>query len=57
MVIFQAWWPYIGGIRKDITGRYVFRYLDISRFQMYIRNDVDEWRPKGWYEKANALFE
>jgi ABC-type transport system substrate-binding protein len=57
MVIFQAWWPYVAGIPKDITGRYVFRYLDISRFQMYIRDDVDDWRPRGWLERAERLFE
>jgi hypothetical protein len=46
----------VAGIPKDITGRYVFRYLDISRFQMYIRDDVDEWRPNGWLENTNKLF-
>lgn len=55
-VIFQAWWPYIAGIPQDITGRYVYRYLDLSRFQMYIRDDVDDWRPGGWLDKANQLF-
>ncbi len=43
-VIFQIWWPYLTGMHPDKDGNVVFRYLDISRFQMYIRNDVDEWR-------------
>ena len=49
-LIFQAWWPFLTGIPKDITGRVVFRGLDITRFQMYIRDDVDDWRKKGWLE-------
>jgi oligopeptide transport system substrate-binding protein len=43
-VIFQAWWPYITGIKADKDGNVAFHYLDISRFQMYIRNDVDQFR-------------
>lgn len=44
MVIHQVWYPYLTGFEPDKTGRTVFRYLDISRFQMYMRNDVDDWR-------------
>ena len=40
----QVWYPYLTGFEPDKNGNVVFRYLDISRFQMYIRNDVDEWR-------------
>ena len=40
----QVWYPYLSGFVPDKTGNVVFRYLDISRFQMYIRNDVDDWR-------------
>jgi ABC-type transport system substrate-binding protein len=43
-VTYQVWHPYLTGFQHDKTGNVVFRYLDISRFQMYIRNDVDEWR-------------
>ena len=41
-VVFQIWWPWLVGMAADKTGNVVFRWLDISRFQMYIRNDVDE---------------
>ncbi|HVE56036.1 MAG TPA: peptide ABC transporter substrate-binding protein [Pyrinomonadaceae bacterium] len=44
MVIHQVWYPYLTGFEADKTGNTVFRYLDISRFQMYLRNDVDDWR-------------
>jgi ABC-type transport system substrate-binding protein len=44
MVTHQVWYPYLTGFEPDKNGSVVFRYLDISRFQMYIRNDVDEWR-------------
>lgn len=44
MVTHQVWYPYLTGFEADKNGNVVFRYLDISRFQMYIRNDVDEWR-------------
>lgn len=44
MVIHQIWYPYLTGFEPDKNGNTVFRYLDISRFQMYLRNDVDEWR-------------
>ncbi len=43
-VIYQVWWPYITGIKPDETGNVAFHYLDISRFQMYVRNDVDQYR-------------
>ena len=45
-VIFQVWWPYLTGMHPDKDGNVVFRYLDISRYQMYIRNDVDQWRKR-----------
>jgi ABC-type transport system substrate-binding protein len=44
-VIFQIWWPYLAGIPADKSGSVVFRWLDLSRFQAYIRNDVDQLRP------------
>lgn len=44
MVIHQVWYPYLTGFEPDKNGKTVFRYLDISRFQMYIRSDVDDWR-------------
>ena len=44
MVTHQVWYPYLTGFEPDNNGNVVFRYLDISRFQMYIRNDVDQWR-------------
>jgi len=44
MVTHQVWWPYLTGFEPDRAGNVVFRYLDISRFQMYIRSDVDRWR-------------
>ena len=43
-VTHQIWNPYLTGFEPDKKGSVVFRYLDISRFQMYIRKDVDEWR-------------
>jgi ABC-type oligopeptide transport system substrate-binding subunit len=43
-VTYQIWYPYLTGFAPDKNGNVVFRYLDISRFQMYIRDDVDEWR-------------
>jgi ABC-type transport system substrate-binding protein len=43
-LIFQAAWPYIAGIKNDVTGAPNFRGLDISRFQMYIRDDVGNYR-------------
>ncbi len=43
-VTYQIWYPYLTGFKPAENGNVVFRYLDISRFQMYIRNDVDEWR-------------
>ncbi|MCA1624238.1 MAG: peptide ABC transporter substrate-binding protein [Acidobacteria bacterium] len=47
MVTHQVWYPYLTGFEPDKNGNTVFRYLDISRFQMYIRNDVDHWRTSG----------
>ena len=44
MVTHQIWYPYLTGFEPDENGKTVFRYLDISRFQMYIRSDVDRWR-------------
>jgi ABC-type transport system substrate-binding protein len=40
-VVFQIWWPWLTGMHPDKTGNVVFRWLDIARFQMYVRNDVD----------------
>ena len=42
--IFQVWYPYISGILPNKRGEVAFRYLDISRFQMYINNTVDQYR-------------
>lgn len=41
-IVFQFWWPWITGMHPDKTGNVVFRWLDIARFQMYIRADVDQ---------------
>ena len=41
-VVFQIWWPWLVGIAPDRTGNQVFRWLDISRFQMYIHQNVEE---------------
>jgi len=43
-LIFQIWWPYLTGIPANKEGNVVYRYLDLTRFKMYMRNDVDEWR-------------
>lgn len=43
-VIFQVWWPYITGIHPDSTGNVIYRWLDIALYQMYIRNDVGNFR-------------
>ena len=43
-VIFQIWWPYIKGIPADKTGNQVFRWLDLTRFQMYVGDEVAEMR-------------
>jgi peptide/nickel transport system substrate-binding protein/oligopeptide transport system substrate-binding protein len=40
-VIFQIWWPWLVGMHPDKTGNVVFRWLDISLFQMYVHKDVD----------------
>ncbi len=44
-VIYQIWWPFLTGMHPDKTGNVIFRWLDIARYQMYIRNDVEEYRP------------
>jgi oligopeptide transport system substrate-binding protein len=44
MVTHQVWYPYLTGFEPDTKGNVVFRYLDIARFQMYLRNDVERWR-------------
>ncbi len=43
MLIYQIWWPYFTGIPKDVTGREVYRGLDITFTQVYIRDDVADW--------------
>jgi len=43
-VIFQVWWPWIVGIPVDNTGNQVWRYLDITAFQVYVHKDVDALR-------------
>jgi oligopeptide transport system substrate-binding protein len=43
-VIFQVWGPWIVGMHPDKSGNVVYRYLDISRFQMYVHKDVDEMK-------------
>ena len=43
-VVFQIWWPWLVGMAPDKTANSVFRWLDISRFQMYIHKDVDEMK-------------
>ena len=42
--VFQIWWPYIVGIHPNKDGNVEYRFLDISRFQMYISNNVDQYR-------------
>lgn len=41
-VVFQIWWPWLVGMAPNTDGNVVFRWLDIARYQMYIRNDVDD---------------
>jgi ABC-type transport system substrate-binding protein len=43
-VIFQIWWPYVKGIPADKNGNQVYRWLDLTRFQLYIGNDVADLR-------------
>ena len=43
MLIYQIWWPYFAGIPKDVTGRQVYRGLDITFSQVYIRDDIADW--------------
>jgi ABC-type transport system substrate-binding protein len=45
-VVFQIWWPWLVGMHPDKTGNVVYRWLDISGFQMYISKDVDELKAK-----------
>lgn len=40
----QIWWPYLVGMKPNKEGNVVYRWLDIARYQMYIRNDVDQYR-------------
>jgi len=42
--IFGVWFPYISGIHPNAKGEIAYRYLDVSRFQMYITKDVDKYR-------------
>jgi ABC-type transport system substrate-binding protein len=42
--VFQVWWPYIVGIHPNKEGNVEYRFLDVSRFQMYIANNVDQYR-------------
>ena len=42
--VFQVWWPYIVGIHPNKDGNVEYRFLDVSRFQMYIANNVDQYR-------------
>lgn len=43
-VIFQIWYPYLAGIPADENGNVVWRGLDITLFQAYLRNDENQWR-------------
>jgi hypothetical protein len=43
-VIFQIWYPYLTGIPADENGNVVWRGLDITLFQAYLRNDENQWR-------------
>jgi ABC-type transport system substrate-binding protein len=43
-VIFQIWWPYVKGIPADATGNQVFRWLDLTRLQMYMGQEVADER-------------
>ena len=43
-VIFQIWWPYIAGVPADDSGNQVWRGLDITLYQAYMRNDENQWR-------------
>jgi oligopeptide transport system substrate-binding protein len=40
-IVFQIWYPWIAGIPANHAGDVVFRWMDISLFQMYIHKDVD----------------
>ena len=39
-IIFQVWWPWLI-LPADKTGNTVYRWLDITQFQMYVHKDVD----------------
>ena len=41
-VIYQVWWPWLIGFPIDNTGNQVWRYLDITAFQIYVSKDVDK---------------
>ncbi len=43
-MIFHIWYPYLTGIPADDTGNVVWRGLDISLHQAYMRNDENQWR-------------
>jgi ABC-type transport system substrate-binding protein len=43
-LIFQLWHPYVQGIPADKNGNVVWRGLDITFYQAYLRNDVTEYR-------------
>jgi ABC-type transport system substrate-binding protein len=43
-VIYQIWWPFVTGMKPDKTGNVIYRWLDIALYQMYIRNDVEQYR-------------
>jgi ABC-type transport system substrate-binding protein len=43
-VIYQIWWPFVTGMHPDKTGNVIYRWLDIALYQMYIRNDVEQYR-------------
>jgi oligopeptide transport system substrate-binding protein len=43
-LVFEVWWPYVTGIPANKAGNIEWRFLDISRFQVYIRNDVGKYR-------------
>jgi oligopeptide transport system substrate-binding protein len=44
-VIYQIWWPFLVGMHPDKNGNVIFRWLDIARYQMYLNNTVEDYRP------------
>lgn len=44
-VIYQIWWPFVKGIHPDKNGNVIYRWLDIAIYQIYIGNDVEQYRP------------